>query len=300
MKFAVLAAPDSWYYRDLARAAAGRYDVQVCSFSELTARVATSGPFVSSGVVSSGDDSLTDFDAVIVRTMPPGSLEQVVFRMDALGRLAAAGTPVVNSPRALEAAVDKYLSSAKLSDAGLPTPHTIVCQTADEAMLAFEELGGDVVIKPLFGGEGRGITRLSDENLALRAFRMLEQLDAVIYLQEFIDHVGYDIRVLVIGEEVYGMKRANAMDWRTNVSRGAVTEPIAVDDRYTELARSAAAVVGADIAGVDILQAKDGHEFVLEVNAVPGWKALARTLNIDIADRVLNFVATLVTDRKGN
>lgn len=295
MKFAVLAAADSWYYRDLVRAAADKHEVQVCSFSELTAGVAMGLPDISSG-----DDSLLDFDAVIVRTMPPGSLEQVVFRMDALGRLEAAGALVVNSPRSLEVAVDKYLASAKLAAAGLPTPKTIVCQTADAAMHAFRQLGGDVVAKPLFGGEGRGITRLSDENLALRAFRMLEQFDAVIYLQEFIDHVGYDIRLFVLGDEVVGMKRANADDWRTNVSRGASTEPFAVDDRYADLARLAAAVVGAKIAGVDVLLSREGQEFVLEVNAVPGWKALARTLDLDIAAKVLDLVATMANERKEN
>ena len=60
-------------------------------------------------------------------------------------------------------------------------------------MAAFERLGGDVVLKPLFGSEGRGITRLQDEALALRAFKMLEQLGAVLYLQEFIAHEGFDI-----------------------------------------------------------------------------------------------------------
>jgi ribosomal protein S6--L-glutamate ligase len=294
MKFAVLAAPDSWYYRDLARAAEARHDVQVRSFSELTAAI--SGH--QHRLTSAGSD-LSDCDAVIVRTMPPGSLEQVVFRMDALGRLAASGVTVVNSPRSLEAAVDKYLSSVKLADAGLPTPRTIVCQTVDDALAAFDELGRDVVVKPLFGGEGRGITRLTDENLALRAFSMLAQFNAVIYLQEFIEHRGSDIRLFVLGARVFGMKRINSTDWRTNVSRGAVTEPFEVDDRHAEMARTAADAVGAMIAGVDILPACDGRELVLEVNAVPGWKALARTLQTDIAALILDAVAGAVHERKG-
>ena len=294
MKFAVLAAPDSWYHRDLARAAGDRHEVTVHSFSELSAAVGPGGHRLASG-----ESDLRGFDAVIVRTMPPGSLEQVVFRMDALGRLEASGTTVVNSPRSLEAAVDKYLSSAKLADAGLPTPRTIVCQTVDDALAAFDELGGDVVVKPLFGGEGRGITRLSDENLALRAFSMLAQLNAVIYLQEFVQHLGYDIRLFVLGSHVFGMKRINPTDWRTNVSRGATTEPFEVDDRYAQLARSAATAVGAMIAGVDILPACDGREVVLEVNAVPGWKALARTLQTDIAALILDAVANAVHQRKG-
>ncbi len=294
MKFAVLAAPDSWYFRDLARAGGSCHEVDVRSFSELTASVSTGGHRLS----SNGSD-LSEFDAVIVRTMPPGSLEQVVFRMDALGRLEASGVVVVNSPRSLEAAVDKYLSSVKLADAGLPTPRTIICQTVDDALAAFAELGGDVVLKPLFGGEGRGITRLTDENLALRAFSMLAQFNAVLYVQEFVEHCGYDIRLFVLGGRVFGMKRINPSDWRTNVARGATTEPFEVDDRYAHLARSAANAVGAMIAGIDVLPARDGREFVLEVNAVPGWKALARTLQTDIAALLLDTVAQTVQERKG-
>lgn len=295
MKFAVLAAPDSWYFRDLARAGGTRHEVQVRSFSELTASLSTTRHRLS----SNGSD-LSECDAVIVRTMPPGSLEQVVFRMDALGRLEAAGVVVVNSPRSLEIAVDKYLSSVRLADARLPTPRTIVCQTVDDAMAAFAELGGDIVLKPLFGGEGRGITRLTDENLALRAFSMLTQFNAVLYLQEFVEHCGYDIRLFVLGGRVFGMKRVNPSDWRTNVARGATTEPFEVDDRYAHLARSAANAVGAIIAGIDVLPARDGREFVLEVNAVPGWKALARTLQIDIAELLLDTIAGMVEQRKGD
>ena len=94
--------------------------------------------------------------------MPPGSLEQVVFRMDVLNRLQARGVTVLNSPRALEMCVDKYLASACLETAGLPVPPTIVCQDAETALEAFEQLGGDVVVKPLFGSEGRGMVRVSD------------------------------------------------------------------------------------------------------------------------------------------
>src|SRR5205085_5226766 len=106
--------------------------------------------------------SLSGYDAVIVRTMPPGSLEQVVFRMDLLHRLEASGRRVLNPPRALEVCVDKYLASARLDAAGLPTPPTIVCQDAEAAVAAFQELGGDVVVKPLFGSEGKGMVRVND------------------------------------------------------------------------------------------------------------------------------------------
>lgn len=286
MRFLTLASPDSWYLRDLTRAAGGEHEIVPAAFSEMEARLADGGL-----EVWCGDRRLSDFDAVIVRTMPPGSLEQVVFRMDCLGRFEAAGGVVINPARAIEAAVDKFLTSAKLQAAGIRTPRTFTCQTAEQAMAAFEQLGGRVVVKPLFGSEGRGITRLDDEALALRAFKMLAQLGAVLYVQEFIEHEGYDLRLLLIGSRVLAMRRCNPLDWRTNVSRGATTEAFEPTDEMVAIARRAAEAVGAPLAGVDLLPAHDGTLYCIEVNAVPGWKALARTHQVDVAKLVLDFVA---------
>jgi ribosomal protein S6--L-glutamate ligase len=148
-------------------------------------------------------------------------------------------------------------------------------------------LGGDVVVKPLFGGEGRGITRVNDAAIAQRVFRTLEQLGAVLYLQEFIPHSGCDYRVLVSGEQVLGMRRCHASDWRTNISLGATAEPLEVSAELAALARRATAAVGTSIAGVDFLPGSDGQLYAIEVNAVPGWRALARVTEVDVARQVL-------------
>ena len=289
MHLAVLASPDSWYLKDLSRAAAGKHRLTQIGFAELVSRVDGAG-----AAVWSGDVRLDEVDCVLVRTMQPGSLEQVVFRMDLLARLEVAGIPVINPPRAIEAAVDKYLATARLQAAGLSVPRTIVCQTVDDAMAAFDALGGDVVVKPLFGAEGRGIARLNDEAMAWRAFKLLADLKAAIYVQEFLPHEGADLRVFVLGTRLFGMRRHNPCDWRTNVSRGAATEPFEVSDELADLARRAADAVGAPIAGVDLLPCRDGRVYALEVNAVPGWQALARTLKVDIAALVLEYLESLV------
>ena len=195
MFLAVLCAPDSWYLKDLQRASGQRHRVVAVPFTEIAVVLTNDGLRIYSG-----EHNLSSADAVLVRTMPPGSLEQVVFRMDALARLEAAGTLVLNPPKAIEVAVDKFLTSARLAAVGLLTPRTMVCQTVEDAMAGFERLGGDVVVKPLFGSEGRGIARVSDPDLALRAFKMLAQLGGVLYLQEFIPHEGYDKRLFVLGE----------------------------------------------------------------------------------------------------
>jgi ribosomal protein S6--L-glutamate ligase len=282
MDIAVLAARDSWYFRDLARAAGDRHRLTAISYKSLGSHVAGANLSID------GDGlSLNSLDAVLVRSMPPGSLEQVVFRMDALARLEATGVRVVNPARAIEAAVDKYLATAELQAAGLLVPTTIVCQTASDGLAAFEALGGDVVVKPLFGGEGRGITRVSDVAIARRVFTSLEQIGAVLYVQQFIPHDGVDWRLLVIGDEVLGMKRVNPDDWRTNISLGARPAPLEVTVELAQLARRAAATVGAAVAGVDLLPARDGRLYAIEVNAVPGWRALGEVTGVDVAERVL-------------
>jgi ribosomal protein S6--L-glutamate ligase len=231
LKIGILANEGSWYWADLARAASPLgHSCERLDFGHLAAASGLGSlkggvPYTPFPDQPEASRSLSDFDAVIVRTMPPGSLEQVVFRMDTLARLEAAGTLVVNSPRSIECAVDKFLTTARLEAAGLPVPRTVTCQDSETAMQAFEALGGDVIVKPLFGAEGRGICRVSDPDLAFRTFRTLERVDSVLYLQEFIRHPGHDVRVLVLGGEIVGSIRRYADDdYRTNVARSGRAE----------------------------------------------------------------------------
>lgn len=288
MRIAVLGNAGNWYTNDLIRAAGNNHEILSVPYQQLASTVGMGTK------VHTLDTPLNDFDAVLVRSMPPGSLEQIIFRMDALANLAASGVTVINPPRGIEVAVDKYLATTRLAAAGLAVPRTITCQTVEQALAAFTELGGDVVMKPLFGSEGRGIVRLSEEGIAVRAFKALEQIGSVFYLQEFVEHEGCDLRLLVIGEDVLGMKRHNANDWRTNISRGAVGQNLQVTDELANLAHRAAQAVGAPVAGVDLLPARDGRLLAIEVNAVPGWRALGEVTGVDVAAKVLGFLARSV------
>ena len=289
MKIAVLGSATSWYVGDLQRAAGDTHRIVPVTYRQLAAQVGFAGVGLQSGAVD-----LRRFDALLVRSMPPGSLEQVIFRMNALANLAEAGVRVVNSPRAIEIAVDKYLATVKMQEAGLLVPQTAACQTWEQALEAFATLGGDVVIKPLFGGEGRGITRVNDAAIAQRVFKTLEQIGAVIYLQEFVPHEGCDFRVMIVGEQMFGMCRRHPHDWRTNISLGAQAEPLALTERLTALTRRASDAVGTTLAGVDFLPSKDGNLYAIEVNAVPGWRALSRVTKTDVATCVLECLASNV------
>lgn len=297
MNIVILSHPKSWYRRDLERAARERgHIVRSFPFDALGARVSASASHVTAAApdvpLTPHPSPLTPH-AVLVRTMPPGSLEQVVFRMNLLGQLEAAGVQVVNPPRAIECAVDKYLTTARLAAAGLPVPDTMVCETADAALAGFEKLGGDVVVKPIFGAEGRGILRVSDPDLALRAFRTLERIGAVLYVQKFIEHEGFDLRVMVLdGRALAAMRRRNPHDFRTNVSRQARAEPVELNERERDWALRASAAVGTRLAGVDLLYDRSGAGYVIEVNGVPGWQALAKVTGCDVAAKVIESVET--------
>jgi RimK family alpha-L-glutamate ligase len=280
MNIAILSNGAGWHVRDLMRAAT------------LMGHVAEPIDFrrVSASIPDS--TSLSTFDAVIVRTMPPGSLEQVVFRMDVLHRLETAGRRVLNPPRALEICVDKYLASARLDAAGLPTPPTAVCQDAETAIEAIHRLGGDVVVKPLFGSEGRGMIRVTDLEIAWRTFRTLERLQTVLYIQQFVQHPGWDVRAFVInGRILTAMRRYARDDWRTNVAQGGRAEPIRLNQEEERLALAAANAVGVTIAGIDLLPKPGGGYYVLEVNAVPGWRALAPATGVDVAQEIVRHLA---------
>jgi ribosomal protein S6--L-glutamate ligase len=281
MRIAILSGGSGWHVRDLARAALELgHDAQAVDFRRVHAPLAVG-------------QRRHDFDAVIVRTMPPGSLEQVVFRMDVLQRWRAEGVRVLNPPAALEVCVDKYLCSARLDAAGLPVPPTIACQDADTALEAFARLGGDVVVKPLFGSEGRGMVRVAEPELAWRTFRTLERLQTVLYLQQYVAHPGWDLRVFVLGERVLTAMRRHARgDWRTNVAQGGRAEPVQLSAEEEGLALAAARAVGAPVAGVDLLPRPGGGYFVLEVNAVPGWRALAPATGTDVARAILEYFAS--------
>jgi RimK family alpha-L-glutamate ligase len=287
MRIAILSNGAGWHVRDLMRAAAELgHGAEPVDFR----RVSASIPDASTSTTLN-ETSLSSYDAVIVRTMPPGSLEQVVFRMDVLRRVASPGRRVRNSPFALEPCIDKYLTSERLDSVCIATPPTIVCQDAESAIAAFHQLGGDVVVKPLFGSEGRGMVRVTDIEIAWRTFRTLERLQSVLYVQQFIAHPGWDLRVFILGGRVIAaMRRFARDDWRTNVAQGGRAESATLTREEEILALSAARAVDVDVAGVDLLPDSKGGYYVLEVNAVPGWRALGPATGVDVAREIVRFL----------
>ncbi|HEY5939473.1 MAG TPA: RimK family alpha-L-glutamate ligase [Gemmatimonadales bacterium] len=285
MRIAVLAARTGWHTKELERAAAERgHQAAVLPYEGLVASIGP-GPGLRSR-----DTELDEVDAVLARIIPSGSLEQIIFRVDALHRLEDRGVRVMNSPRAIERTVDKFWTSTLLEQCGVPTPETVVCDNPEEAMTAFRALG-DVIVKPLFGSMGLGMVRVSDEEMAFRVFRTIEQIRGVYYLQRTINHAGVDVRAFVIGGRVMGAIERRSTGWRTNLARGGTARSVVLSEEWSALAVRAAAAAGADYAGVDLLADGDGKVYVLEVNGIPGWKGLQEATGIDVAGRLIDFLA---------
>ena len=286
MKFGIVTRnPEAYSSAQLRMALEKRGIPHICfSFPWLVARVGYK-PYLKVRDV----DVLKNLNALIIRPIGRGSLEEIVFRMDVLYRLERLGFYVVNPPEAIEHCVDKYDLLAILEDAGVPVPRTAVTENADEALKAFHELGGDVVVKPIFGSRGVGSTRINDPDVAYTVFRAITFYHGVIYLQEFVPHGCSDIRAFVIGDRVAAAMRRVANSWKTNYSQGARPEPLRLDGELEELAVKSAQLIKCKIAGVDILESPKGP-MVIEVNSQPGWRGLQSVTRVNIADEIVDYV----------
>jgi RimK family alpha-L-glutamate ligase len=232
---------------------------------------------------------LEELNALVIRPIGRGSLEELVFRMDMLYKLERQGLLVINPAEAIEHCVDKYDILAILEDNGVPVPRTVATESANEAVKAFTDLGGDVVVKPLFGSRGIGATRVVDAEIALTVFKAITFHHGVIYIQEFVPHGYSDIRAFVVNNHVTAAMRRVSESWKTNYSQGARPAPIELNKELEELAVKAAKVVGCKIAGVDILEGPNGP-VIVDVNSQPGWKGLQMVTKVNVADEIVTFI----------
>jgi RimK family alpha-L-glutamate ligase len=254
------------------------------SFPQLAARVGYK-PYLSLGTNS----ILEELDALVIRPIGRGSLEEIVFRMDMLYRLKRLGLCIINPPEAIEHCVDKYDLLAILEENGVPVPRTAVTENVNDALKAFKELGGDVVVKPIFGSRGIGSTRVKDLEVASTVFRAITFYHGVIYLQEFVSHGFSDIRAFIIGDRVVAAMRRVSSSWKTNYSQGARPEPLTLDNAMEDVAVKSAKLIECKIAGVDILESPEGP-LVVEVNSQPGWRGLQSVATVNLADEIVGFV----------
>jgi len=276
---------ESWSSTQLREALTKRGVPHECfTFPKLVAKIGKKPYFKVNDV-----NVLEELDALVIRPIGRGSLEELVFRMDMLYRLERQGFLVINPVEAIEHCVDKYDTLAILEDNDVPVPRTVATESITEAVKAFAELGGDVVVKPLFGSRGIGATRIVDSEIASTVFRAIAFHHGVIYIQEFIPHGFSDIRAFVIDNYVVAAMRRVSESWKTNYSQGGKPTPLQLPPDLEELAVKTTQVIGCKIAGVDILEGPKGP-LIVDVNSQPGWKGLQMVTKVTVADEMVNFI----------
>ncbi|QDV63237.1 ATP-grasp domain-containing protein [Crateriforma conspicua] len=298
LRILVLGAGAGWHADQLRQAAddfaSPGVQLEFGLYEELTSRLTGSR---SSGI-RCGDQAIENFDAVLTRTMPSGSMETITFRLSVLHAMVRHGIPVINPPAALEIAIDKYATLDRVARLGYPVPPTIVVQDRGEAMRAFETLGGDCVVKPLFGGEGKGVMRIQNADLAWTVFSTLQQIQSIAYIQAFVPPGGRDVRILVIGSRHIAVRRDSRHDFRTNASRGSTTSPTTANASWVQMARDIVTDIGLTIASVDLLIDDDDQVHVVEVNAIPGWRGTQTCHNAKIAAMMLQAAVDVAVQTK--
>jgi RimK family alpha-L-glutamate ligase len=237
-----------------------------------------------------------DLSAIIVRPFGRVSLDQAIFRLDVLYSLQDLGIPIFNKPSSIEKCVDKFRSLYTLKQHGVPVPKTLVTENSILALKHVENLDSKfAVLKPMFGSRGHGSTRfvLGDRDVMWEVLRTLQFTGHTIYLQQYIEHGGTDIRVFVLGYNVLASetRKAPSGAWKTNVAQGGIPIPLKkLDPEIEDLAIRAAKTLECEIAGVDIVQTKEGS-YVLEVNSQPGWSGLQSVHpDINIALEISKYV----------
>ena len=227
-------------------------------------------------------------DGVLLRTIAGGTFEATTLRLGVLHALVASGVTVWNSPVAIERSVDKAATSLLVARAGLPTPDTFVFSSREAAaeLVAREARPGrPIVLKPLFGSQGEGLQLIErPEDLPPE-----DAVARVYYLQRYIpraDGLWRDYRVFVCeGRAIAGMIREGD-GWITNVHAGGRPLPWAMPEAAAALAEAAAAAIGVDYTGIDLVEDGQGGYLVLEVNSMPAWSGLQKVTEVDIAGAV--------------
>jgi RimK family alpha-L-glutamate ligase len=289
-RVAIFAEKLDWHARRLKQAfmCAGA-DARCLPLASCGIQVGVDGPGIS----------LPGFDghlpsAVVVKTVSAGSFEQVTLRLGVLHALRELGVPVINDARAIERCVDKSMTSFLLQRHGIPTPPTWAVEStaaAKEIVKSEAHPGRPLVLKPLFGSQGRGLKLIEK----LRDLPPAEAAQGVFYLQRYVagPTAGWrDWRVFVIGGRAVGAMIRHGVQWRTNAAQGARCQAVPAVGEISDLAIRAASAMGADYAGVDIIQDRNGGYLVLEVNSMPAWRALQTATGIDIAAKLAAYAVT--------
>jgi ribosomal protein S6--L-glutamate ligase len=192
---------------------------------------------------------------------------------------------------------DKLRSLQILSRHHVGIPRTTFVRDKRDVLPAIERVGGaPVVIKLIEGTQGIGVLLAESTKQAESIIELLQSQKQNVLIQKFVaESKGRDVRAFVVGDQVVGAMRrvAQGQEFRSNVHRGGVAEPIELDEKYRETAIRCTQILGLRVAGVDMLEGQDGPQ-VMEVNSSPGLEGIETCTGLDIAGAVVDYIAAQV------
>lgn len=232
---------------------------------------------------------LPRFDAVIPRI----GASVTFYALAVLRQFEVMGVYPANESVAIGRSRDKLRSLQLLARAGIGMPVTAFAHSPDDTKTLVRLVGGaPLVLKLLEGTQGRGIVLAETNKAAESVIDAFRELDANFLVQQFIREAGgADIRAFVIGDRVVAamLRQAKDGEFRSNLHRGGSASVVKLSPTERATAVRAAKTVGLNIAGVDIVRAKDGP-LVLEVNSSPGLEGIEQTTGKDVAGMIMEFI----------
>ncbi len=185
---------------------------------------------------------------------------------------------------------NKFLTLQRLSRASIEVPKTFLASTRKAINDTLNEISYPIVIKLLYGEEGKGVMFADSKSSAVSLIDAMESLKHPLFVEEYLPSGHKDLRILVIGDEIVGSMRRHAMEGerRANVSIGGSTEVIKETDELKELAFKTSKAIGLDICGVDIIE--DKKPLVIEANVFPGFHGLSGATGKNIARHIVRYM----------
>lgn len=286
MKIAILSQDSSLYSTRRLRDAGEKrgHEVKVVNYLRCYMNITSHKP----SVVYGGKE-LENFDAIIPRIAASRTFYgcAVVRQFEVMGVFSA------NDSQAISRSRDKLRCVQILAREGIGLPVTGFAHDTEDIDGLIETVGGaPLVIKLLEGTQGIGVVLAETYQAAKSVIQAFRGLNANILVQEFIKEAGgADIRCFVIGNKVVAaMKRQGAEgEFRSNLHRGGKAEKVKLTPEERSTAIRSAKAMGLRIAGVDLLRSNHGP-VVMEVNSSPGLEGIEKATNVDIADKIIEFI----------
>lgn len=238
-------------------------------------------------------NELSDYDAVLPRI----GASITYFGTAVVRQFQEMGVFCANTAHGISNSRDKLRSLQILSRHQIGIPRTTFVRDKKDVIPAIKRVGGaPVVIKLIEGTQGIGVLLAESMNAAESIIELLQSQKQNVLVQKFVaESKGKDVRAFVVGDRVVAAMRrvAQGQEFRSNVHRGGIAEFVELDEEYTQTAVRAAQILGLQVAGVDMLEGKDGPQ-IMEVNSSPGLEGIEAATGLDIAGSVIDYISAQV------